>query len=113
MHVHGNGPNGEVNVTLTGSIATIKSAPVVGAKTVTSTAAELFAGASRLANRYTMTVYNESSLPIYWGASGVTTANGFTLLPGDSVVFQFSPAVATPIYFIAAQSANVRVVELA
>lgn len=101
------------NVQLTGSYATIDSAPVVGVKTVTTTAAELFAGASRLANRYVMIVYNESSVPVYWGPAGVTTTTGFTLLPQDSIVFQFDPTVATPIYFIAGSSASVRVVELA
>jgi len=117
------GPNGQpigivggrlqVDAQLTGSNATIDSAPVVGTKTVTTTAAELFAGASRLANRYAMIVYNESSVPVYWGPSGVTTSNGFPLLPQDSIVFQFNPTVATAIYFIAANTATIRVVELA
>ncbi len=105
--------DGSVPVELTGSNATIDSAPVVGIKTVTTTAAELFAGASRLANRYAMIVYNESSEPVYWGSSGVTAATGFPLLPQDSVVFQFNPSVATAIYFIAGSNAAVRVVELA
>lgn len=98
---------------LTGSYATIDSAPAVGTKTVSTAAAEIFAGASRLANRYAMIVYNESSIPVYWGPAGVTTTTGFTLLPQDSIVFQFNPTVATPIYFIAGSSASVRVVELA
>lgn len=91
----------------------ISAAPVVGAKTVTTTAAELFAGGARLANRISMTVYNESSIPVYWGPAGVTTSSGFPLLPGDSVTFQFWPSVATPIYFIASANASVRVVEVA
>ena len=78
---------------LTGSYATIDSAPVVGVKTVSTTAAELFAGVSRFANRYAMIVYNESSIPVYWGPAGVTTTTGFTLLPQDSVVFQFNPSL--------------------
>lgn len=105
--------DGAVLTQLTGSYATIDSAPVVGAKTVSTTAAELFAGASRLVGRYTMIVYNESSVPVYWGPSGVTTSTGFPLLPQDSVVFQFNPSVATAIYFIAGSNAAVRVVELA
>lgn len=105
--------DGTVLTQLTGSYATIKSAPVVGAKTITTTAAEIFAGASRLTNRYAMIVYNESSVPIYWGPSSVTTSNGFTLLPQDSIVFQFNPAVATAVYFVANSNATVRVVELA
>lgn len=101
------------NVQLTGSYATIDSNPVVSRKTVSTTAAEIFAGVSRLANRYAMIVYNESSVPVYWGPPGVTTSTGFPLLPQDSIVFQFNPSAATAIYFIAASSAAVRVVELA
>jgi hypothetical protein len=91
----------------------IKSAPVVGAKTVTTSAAAIFAGGTVLANRYLMTVYNNSVYTIYWGPSGVTTATGMPILPGDSVTFEFSPSVATPIYMIAAASAAIRVMEVA
>lgn len=100
------------NVQIVNSFATIKSAPVVGAKTVTTTAAEIFAGASRKSGRYLMSVYNESNVIVYWGPSSVTTSNGYPLLPGDSVVFRFDPSVATAIYFVAASNASVRVVEL-
>ena len=91
----------------------IKVAPVAAAKTVTTTAASLFAGASKLASRYAMNVYNESSVPVYWGPSGVTTATGSPLLPGDGITLGFAPATAVDIYFIAAASAAVRVVEVA
>ena len=93
--------------------AAIKSAPVTGAKTVTSTAAEIFAGASRLANRYMMIIHNESSEVVYWGPSSVTTSTGFPLLPQDTIVLHFDPSVATPIYMVANNNAPVRVVELA
>nr|PZM87706.1 MAG: hypothetical protein DIU81_08870 [[Clostridium] cellulosi] len=100
------------NVQIVNSFATIKAAPVVGAKTVTTMAAEIFAGASRKSGRYLMSVFNESSVPVYWGPSSVTTSNGYPLLPGDSVVFRFDPSVATAIYFVASANASVRVVEL-
>jgi len=101
-------------IKISGSFATISSAPVTGAKTVTTTAAEIFAGASRLANRYAMIVYNDGTTPVYWsGSSSVTTSTGFPLLPGDAVTFQFNPSVATPIYFIGTDDTAVRVVELA
>ena len=89
------------------------SSPVTGDKTITSTAATLFAGGSQLANRYAMTVYNESSSPCYWGPSGITTLTGFTLQPGDSITFTFNRTVATSIYFIATASMTVRVSEFA
>ena len=60
-----------------------------------------------------MAVTNESSQIIYWGPSGVTVANGFCLYPGDTHIFRFSPAVATPVYMIAAASAQIRVGEMA
>lgn len=93
----------------------IGSAPTVGQKNVTTAAAELYAGASaKVVSRYAMTVYNESNTTVYWGSSaGVTTANGFPLLPGDSVTFTFKPSVATAIYFIGSTTASTRVVELA
>mgnify|MGYP000861728133 CR=1 FL=1 len=102
------------SVKLAGSYATIDSAPVTGAKTVTTTAAEIFAGASRLANRYFMAIYNtDSSTIVYIGGSGVTTSTGFPIKPGDCVEFQFNPNAATAIYAIAPASVGVRVVELA
>jgi len=100
-------------VTVNGSFATVKSAPVVGAKTVTTTAASIFAGSAALPDRYAMTVYNDSSYTIYWGPSGVTTSTGMPILPGDSVTFEFSQSVVTAIYMIAAASAAIRVMEVA
>jgi hypothetical protein len=102
----------QVNSNRGDSIAT---APTVGQKNVTTTALELYAGASaRMASRYAMTVYNESNTTVYWGSSAsVTTANGFPLLPGDSVTFTFKIQVATAIYFIGSTTASTRVVELA
>jgi hypothetical protein len=100
-------------VTVNGSFASIKSSPVVGAKTVTTTAAAIFAGSTVLANRYLMIVYSDPVHTIYWGPPGVTVATGMPILPGDSVTFEFSPSVATPIYMIASASSTIRVVELA
>lgn len=103
----------ELPVSINGKNDTIKSAPVTGAKTITSTAAEVFAGASRLANRYQMVIQNVDTLIIYIGPAGVTTAGGFPLLPGDSITFSFKADVATPIYAVSTGSCAVRVVELA
>lgn len=99
----------QVDASITGSLVNIKTAPLVGVKTVGTVAAELFAGASRLITRGYMEVYNAGTLPIYYGASGVTTATGFIIQPGDSKVFLFS--VDTLIYFIASASNSVNVEE--
>ncbi|MBP1990201.1 hypothetical protein [Paenibacillus eucommiae] len=105
-----NAGNG-VPVVVTGTSVT--QAPVTGSKTVSTTAAEVFAGASRKAGRYSMAVYNESSVIVYWGAAGVTVANGFPIMPQDSVAIAFDVKVATPIFCISTSSASVKVVELA
>jgi outer membrane murein-binding lipoprotein Lpp len=105
--------SGNFGVNLNSRFDQIGAAPVVGVKTVTTSAAEIFAGGARLANRFRMALYNDSSITIYFGPSGVTTGTGFPLLPGDSVIHDFKPSTATPIYAIAASNASVRVVELA
>lgn len=84
---------------------------VNGQKTITNVAASTFAGASVLARRTGMTVYNESDATVYYGDSGVTVANGMALLSGDSVSLLFNPGIDLPVYFIAAANKSVRVVE--
>lgn len=86
---------------------------VTGAKTVSTTAAALFAGASKLANRYMMIVYNEGTIPVYFGGSSVTTSSGFPILPGDFAAFTIDPTTNPDFYFIASTSTSVRVVEFA
>lgn len=100
-------------VVVVGDKFAIKSAPVNGAKTVTTTAAEVFAGAARLSARYLMLIYNDGTTPIYRGGSGVTAATGFPIQPGDVAVLKFDPAVATPIYLIGTVSTSIRVEEWA
>lgn len=107
------GENGAIYVKITSYADRMSSNLAVGAKTVVTTAAAMFAGSSRLANRYLMAVYNGSTNIVYWGASGVTTATGYPLLPGDSVVFRFNPNNATDIYFVSESNSSLRVVELA
>ena len=96
---------------LSGSYLTVD--PETGVKTVTTTAAELFAGLAALDGRYKMIVYNEGSNNVYWGKATITAQTGFPLLPGDSVVFTFNPTEDMPIYFIAEANTVVRVGELA
>lgn len=98
-------------VQLSGSF--LQQDPETGAKTITSTAAELFAGLAALDGRYKMIVYNEGSNNVYWGKGTITAQTGFPLLPGDSVVFTFNPTEDMPIYFIAEANTVVRVGELA
>lgn len=90
----------------------ISQAPVHGKKTITTVASALFAGSSALDRRYAMKVYNAGADNVYWGGdSSVTVSTGMPILPGCYEVFGFHPQVATPIYFVASNSQEVRVVE--
>lgn len=86
---------------------------VTGKKTVTATAAAMFAGTAPLANRYKMIVHNTSANTVYWGATGVTIETGFPLLPNDVVHFRFEIGTPLVIYFIADGEFTVGVVESA
>lgn len=93
--------NGELLTTLTGSIESLTTDPVVGVKTVTATAAEIFAGSSAKANRRKLVVKNEDKiLRFRIGADSVTQQNGFPVEPGAIVEIQFDPGTAVAIYGI-------------
>jgi len=66
--------------------------PVTGVATVTATAAEIFAGGSRLAGRRKMVLKNESEeLGVRIGSSSVTQQNGFPLEPSAVFEIEFDP----------------------
>jgi len=93
--------SGNLPVQLTGSIESMTSAPVVGVKTVTSTAAEIFAGSSTKPNRQKLILKNEDPvLRFRIGPSTVTQQNGFPIEPGAVVEIQFNPSTAVPVYAI-------------
>jgi len=98
-------------VELNGSI--LQQDPETGVKTVTATAAEVFAGLTALSGRDKLIVYNEGSNNVYWGKGTVTPTNGFPLLPGDSIVFSLDSNQNIPIYFVAESDTVVRVGEMA
>lgn len=76
-------------------------APVVGIKTVTATAAEIFAGVSALAGRRKMVLKNEDPvLRFRIGPTSVTQQNGFPVEPGATVEIEFDTSVAVPIYAV-------------
>lgn len=105
-------PVQDVVATLTGSSLSVD--PETGVKTVTSTAAELFAGVAALDGRYKMIVYNPSTTDaVKWGKGTVDANTGFSLLPGDSIIFSFNPSVYVPIFFVANTNVVVEVGELA
>ena len=75
--------------------------PVIGIKTVTATAAEIFAGTSALSGRRKMILKNEDPVIRFRiGPSTVTQQNGFPVEPGAVLEIDFDPAVPVPIYAI-------------
>lgn len=83
--------------------------PVTGVVTITSTAAEIFVGTSRLAGRRKMIIKNEDPvLRIRIGGSNVTQQNGFPIEPGAVFEIDFDPATDVPIYAIS-EGAEVQV----
>jgi len=83
----------------------ISSAPVTGTKTlVPGVATEVFAGASKKANRTLMTIKNISKysnpLRLRLGESTVSDTKGFIIEPQATLVLYFNPDVETSIYAI-------------
>ena len=67
--------------------------------------------AAALTNRRALIVFNNGTITVYLGESGVTAAGGFPLLPGQSLVLETG---TTAIYGItAAGTADVRILEVA
>lgn len=85
----------------------ITSTPITGMKTVTSTPAEVFAGASAKAGRTKMLIRNESDvLRIRIGGSSVTQQNGFPMEPGATVELSFHPDIAVAVYAVSEGAAT-------
>ncbi len=110
--------NGNLEALTSANTAAIYNAtmrnPVTGLKTVTATAAEVFAGASRLNNRRRMLIRNEDQvLRCRVGSASVTQQNGFPLEPGATIEIEFEPSVYVQIYAVS-EGANLQlaVIEL-
>ena len=106
--------SGDQKVRLKGSNLALRQTIVTGSKTVVSTAAEIFAGASRLDNRHAMVITNTGADIVYIGAVGVTTSNGFPIFQQDTLRIEFDPTSSVGV-FACTSGPNVqaRVVELA
>ena len=93
--------DGAVVTELSGSIETVVDNPATGIKTITTAAAELFAGAYAKTNRRKLIIKNEDqSLRFRIGKANITQQNGFPVEPGAVVIIPFDPAVIVPIYAI-------------
>ncbi len=105
--------NGNVEVQLSGNFDTLRT-PAVGRRTVTATAAELFAGASRLASRRRLVIRNEDPvLRCLIGPATVSQQTGFPIEPGAVLEIPCDPEVAVPVYAISeGASLTVAVMEI-
>ncbi len=84
-----------------------------GSLSVTSTATEIRVGASNLANRKSIMIYNNSTNTIYWGVTNaVTVANGIPLPPQSFISLSFSNTVTVWGIAPAALTAEMRIVEV-
>ena len=78
------------------------------ALTVTDTAQELTIGA----NKQTIEIYNNGDNTIYYGGSGVTSANGRPILPtGGQIWSQVKSTFSVYLVCATGQTANVRICE--
>jgi len=104
---------GDLKVQLTGNFDTLRT-PVVGRRTVTATAAEIFAGASRLASRRRLVIRNEDPvLRCLIGPATVSQQTGFPIEPGAVLEVPCDPEVAVPVYAISeGASLTVAVMEI-
>lgn len=88
-------------VQINGSKARLSSAPATGVKTVTATAAEVFAGASRKAGRSRLAIRNlDPAVRIRIGHSSVTDTTGYGIEPRAMVEIDIDPLTDVPIYAI-------------
>lgn len=84
-----------------------------GAITVGTTALLVSVSGTNLANRKSLTLYNNGNTTMYWGlSSSVTTTNGTPIPTGYTATWKVG--VSTTIYIISASAAqNARVTEMA
>lgn len=70
-----------------------------GRVNLSTTAAVLKIGASSLAGRHTLTIYNDSSGNVFVGFnSNVTSNDGFQLSSGIGITFKFDPTELVEVY---------------
>lgn len=99
------GTNEIGEVVISGDETLPSSAPATGIKTlVPGVASEVFARASKKANRVAMMIRNLSKYSegfrLRFGESSITDEKGFVLEPQSVVVLEFNPKVETAIYAI-------------
>lgn len=85
---------------------------VAASVTVGTSQTPLRAGATNLANRETIIIYNNNTSNIYIGPTGVTTATGLKIVPGQMMTLNAGENITVYAITISG-TANVVVQELA
>lgn len=95
------------------STAAFNNNMIVGNITVGTTAVEVKVGASALADRRIVKIYNmDSTNKVYIGtSSGVTTLTGFPVKPDSEITFTIAAGSSVTLYAVAEGNVDVRVIE--
>ena len=91
------------------SVDYLQETIVTAAKTVGTTAIRASVGSNNLTGRKSLIVYNNGTVNVYYGASGVTVANGIHIAPQGYASFDVFETI--DIFLIAASNAEVRISE--
>lgn len=85
-----------------------------GRVNLSTTAVALKIGATSLAGRHTLTIYNDASTNIFVGFnSNVTGDDGYRIASGSGVTFKFDPAELVEVYgVLEGEPLDVAIVEL-
>ena len=91
---------------------TINGSGVQGALTVGTTAVEVKVGGSAHASRKLVTLYNNSSVILYWGwTNAVTTSNGTPIQPQQFGTWNVGPSATVYVIATSGSSNDTRVTE--
>jgi hypothetical protein len=91
----------------------LDSSYISGPISVSTTAVEAKVGASPLAARESLLIYNPGPRTIYYGPAGVTTSTGFPLAVGQTLQLAVGSTVSVFLVTTSGDSISVRVQELA
>lgn len=89
----------------------LTDAYVIGVVSVSTTQVEAKAGASRLANREVLRIFNNSTQTIYFGPAGVTSATGEPIVKNQWVNIPIGD-IAVFLITAAGTAADVRIQEI-
>lgn len=91
------------------SVDYLESLMVNGAKTVGTTQVLAAVNADNFASRKSLLIYNNGTVNVYYGGTGVTVANGAPIRPQGTASFNLGPDIS--VFLISTATVDVRIVE--